>query len=175
MNGGHCPRLIPIFVTNIGRLRLPFLFGVKIMKISVLGCGRWGSCIAWYLDRIGHEVVSCGLENAPELQQLLKTHHNDYLTFPESITVTYDHQFAIERAEVIVISISAQYLRDYMQTITRYDLDGKTIVLCMKGIEESTGKRLTEVVSDFVDTDKTPVAVWVGPADLIRRIHRIYG
>lgn len=133
------------------------------MKISVLGCGRWGSCIAWYLDRIGHEVVSCGLENAPELQQLLHTHHNDYLTFPDSITVTSDHRFAIERAEVIVISISSQYLRDYMKTITRYDLDGKTIVLCMKGIEESTGKRLTQVVGDFVDTDKTPVAIWVGP------------
>ena len=133
------------------------------MKISVLGCGRWGSCIAWYLDRIGHEVYSCGLESAPELQQLLKTHKNDYLTFPQSITVTYDHKEAIERAEVIVISISSQYLRDYMKTITQFDLDGKVIVLCMKGIEESTGKRLTEVVSDFVDTDKTPVAVWVGP------------
>lgn len=133
------------------------------MKISVLGCGRWGSCIAWYLDRIGHEVVSCGLEEAPELQQLLKTHHNDYLTYPDSIKVTYDHKFAVERAEVIVISISSQYLRDYMKTITQFDLEGRIIVLCMKGIEESTGKRLTQVVGDFVDTDKTPVAVWVGP------------
>ena len=133
------------------------------MRISVLGCGRWGSCIAWYLDRIGHEVWSCGLEDAPELQQLLKTHRNDYLTFPDSITVTYDHKAAIGRAEVIVISISSQYLRGYMKTITQYDLDGKAIVLCMKGIEESTGKRLTQVVSDFVDTKKTPVAVWVGP------------
>ncbi|MBQ9472451.1 MAG: NAD(P)H-dependent glycerol-3-phosphate dehydrogenase [Ruminococcus sp.] len=133
------------------------------MRISVLGCGRWGSCIAWYLDRIGHEVWSCGLKEAPELQQLLNTHKNDYLTFPESITVTYDHKAAVERAEVIVISISSQYLRDYMKTITQYDLTGKAIVLCMKGIEESTGKRLTQVVSDFVDTDKTPVAVWVGP------------
>ncbi len=133
------------------------------MKISVLGCGRWGSCIAWYLDRIGHEVYSCGLESAPELQQLLTTHQNDYLTFPESITVTFDHKRAIERAEVIVISISSQHLRDYMKTITQYDLDGKVIVLCMKGIEESTGKRLTQVVGDFVDTEKTPVAVWVGP------------
>ena len=26
------------------------------MNISVLGCGRWGSCIAWYLDKIGHNV-----------------------------------------------------------------------------------------------------------------------
>ena len=133
------------------------------MKISVLGCGRWGSCIAWYLDRIGHEVTSCGLQDAPELQQLLTTRHNDYLTFPDSITVTYDHRLAIESAEVIVISISSQYLRDYMKTITQYDLDGKAIVLCMKGIEVSTGKRLTQVVGDFVDTDKTPVAVWVGP------------
>lgn len=133
------------------------------MKISVLGCGRWGSCIAWYLDRIGHEVVSCGLKDAPELQQLLKTHRNDYLAFPDSITVTYDHQFAVERSEVIVISISSQHLRDYMKTITQFDLDGKMIVLCMKGIEESTGKRLTQVVGDFVDNEKTPVAVWVGP------------
>lgn len=133
------------------------------MKVSVLGCGRWGSCIAWYLDRIGHEVWSCGLKEAPELQQLLNTHKNDYLTFPESITVTYDHKATIERAEVIVISISSQYLRDYMKTITQYNLTGKAIVLCMKGIEESTGKRLTQVVSDFVNTDKTPVAVWVGP------------
>ena len=69
----------------------------------------------------------------------------------------------MERAEVIVISISSQYLRDYMQTISQFDLDGKAIVLCMKGIEEKTGKRLTQVVSDFVETDKTPVAVWVGP------------
>ena len=133
------------------------------MKISVLGCGRWGSCIAWYLDRIGHEVWSCGLKDAPELQQLLKTHKNDYLVFPESITVTYDHKAAVEHAEVIVISISSQYLRDYMKTVSSFDLDGKAIVLCMKGIEESTGKRLTEVTAEFVDTDKTPVAVWVGP------------
>ncbi len=83
------------------------------MLISVLGCGRWGSCIAWYLDRIGHEVCSCGLEDAPELQQLLKERHNDYLTFPDSITVTSDHKFAVERAEVIVIStVSARLHED---------------------------------------------------------------
>ena len=133
------------------------------MKISVLGCGRWGSCIAWYLDRIGHEVVSCGLKDAPELQQLLKTHHNDYLTFPDSIEVTYNLNYAVERAEVIVISISSQYLRSYMEDIAKNNLDGKAIVLCMKGIEVTTGCRLSEVVGDFVDESRTPIAVWVGP------------
>ncbi len=133
------------------------------MKISVLGCGRWGSCIAWYLDKTGHQVLSCGLENAPEFKQLKETRKNDYLEFPESIEVSSDLAYAIERAEVIVISISAQHLREYMADISKHNLEGKIIVLCMKGVEESTGCRLSEVVGSFVDEEKTPVAVWVGP------------
>lgn len=133
------------------------------MKISVLGCGRWGSCIAWYLDKIGHDVISCGLETAPELIALRDTHKNDYLTYPESIEVTSDLEKAVSHAETIIISISSQYLRSYMNDIAKYPLEGKTIVLCMKGVEVDTGCRLSEVVSSFVDKDKTPVAVWVGP------------
>jgi len=133
------------------------------MKVSVLGCGRWGSCIAWYLDKTGHQVLSCGLENAPEFITLRDTRKNDYLEFPESIEISSDLGYAIERAEVIVISISAQHLREYMADIAKHNLDGKIIVLCMKGVEESTGCRLSEVVSSFVDEEKTPIAVWVGP------------
>lgn len=133
------------------------------MNISVLGCGRWGSCIAWYLDKIGHNVMSCGLADAPEFIQLEKTHKNDYLTFPESIEVSSDLEKAIDRAEVIVISISSQYLRSYFEDISKYNLDNKIIVLCMKGVEATTGKRLSQVVGDFVDEEKTPIAVWVGP------------
>lgn len=133
------------------------------MKISVLGCGRWGSCIAWYLDKIGHDVISCGLENAPEFQQLKATHKNDYLTFPQSIEVTSDLEKAVGHAETIVISISSQYLRSYMTDIAKYPLENKTIVLCMKGVEVDTGCRLSEIVADFVDEEKTPIAVWVGP------------
>ncbi|MBQ9673256.1 MAG: glycerol-3-phosphate dehydrogenase [Ruminococcus sp.] len=133
------------------------------MKISVLGCGRWGSCIAWYLDKIGHDVLSGGLPFAPEFIQLKNTRKNDYLSFPDSIEISSDLEYSVNRAEVIVISISCQHLREYMADISKYDLNGKTIVLCMKGIEESTGKRLTEVVNDFIDKEKTDVAVWVGP------------
>ncbi|MDY4813279.1 MAG: NAD(P)H-dependent glycerol-3-phosphate dehydrogenase [Ruminococcus sp.] len=133
------------------------------MNISVLGCGRWGSCIAWYLDKIGHSVLSGGLENAPEFIALKNNRKNDYLSYPDSIEVSSDLKYSVERAEVIVISISCQHLREYMTDISKYNLEGKTIVLCMKGIEESTGKRLSEVVDDFIDKDKTDVAVWVGP------------
>lgn len=143
------------------------------MNISVLGCGRWGSCIAWYLDKIGHNVASCGLADAPEFIALYNNRKNDYLSFRESIEVTSDLPYAVGRAEVIVISISSQHLRSYMQDIAKNDLCGKTIVLCMKGVEVTTGKRLSQVVGEFVDEKQTPIAVWVGPGhpqDFIRGI-----
>ena len=74
------------------------------MNISVLGCGRWGSCIAWYLDKIGNNVISCGLADAPEFIQLSTTHKNDYLTFPESIEVTSDLAKAVNHAEQNVLA-----------------------------------------------------------------------
>lgn len=133
------------------------------MNISVLGCGRWGSCIAWYLDKIGHNVISCGLADAPEFIELYNTHKNSYLTYPQSIKVTSDLAEAVNHGEVLIISISCQHLREYMQDISKNNLDGKIIVLCMKGVEVTSGKRLSQVVGDFVDENKTPIAVWVGP------------
>ena len=41
------------------------------MKITVIGCGRWGSLITWYLDRMGHDVTLYGMADAPEMQRFL--------------------------------------------------------------------------------------------------------
>ena len=49
------------------------------MKITVIGCGRWGSFIAYYLDRIGHDVTIYGLKDAPEMIRFLAERRNDLL------------------------------------------------------------------------------------------------
>ena len=78
------------------------------MKISVLGCGRWGSFIAWYLNRNGHDVTSFGIAEDPYVQEFFKTRVNSYVTFPESIKLTTDLNNALSDAEVVIISISSQ-------------------------------------------------------------------
>ena len=135
------------------------------MKISVLGCGRWGSFIAWYLARRGNEVYSWGPEDGYSYQILKTTGRNEYVALDKSITLTCDLQEAVERAEIIVISISAQGLRGFMQKIMQFDVREKIFVLCMKGIEVETGKRLSEIlVESGVSPDK--IAVWVGPGHI---------
>lgn len=132
------------------------------MNITLLGCGRWGSFIGWYLDKIGHQVTIWGLSDAPQFIEIRDTRKNNMLSFRESITVTDDLQAAVNTAEVLIISISAQALRSFMPRLTEFDLREKKIILCMKGIEVNTGKRLTEIVEEFVPSE-TQVGVWVGP------------
>lgn len=135
------------------------------MKISVLGCGRWGSFIAWYLSRQGNEVLSWGPEGDGSYQILKETGRNEYVALDGKIELSCDLEHAVTRAEIIVISISAQGLRGFMKRITQYPVADKKFVLCMKGIEVETGERLSEIL---VESGISPqrIAVWVGPGHI---------
>ena len=60
------------------------------MKITVIGCGRWGSFIAYYLDKIGHDVTIYGLSDAPEMIRFLKERRNDLLELSDTTKLSTD-------------------------------------------------------------------------------------
>ena len=82
------------------------------MKISVLGCGRWGSFHAWYADRLGHETLLWGRPGSARLEALRATRHNDYLDLPPSVTLTDDLTTALSGCDLCIIAISAQQLAE---------------------------------------------------------------
>lgn len=132
------------------------------MKITVIGCGRWGSLITWYLDRLGHEVTLYGKSDAPQMIEFLATRSNPLLTLPESVHLSTDITSVCD-AEAIIISIPSQGLRSLMANeLSALNLKNKIFVLCMKGIEIESGKRLSEVVEEECD-ESNRVAVWIGP------------
>lgn len=131
------------------------------MNISVLGCGRWGSFLAWY-HSAKNDVTLWGREGSRSLAALRETGGNRYLKLPERVCLTSDLGAALESAQLVVISISAQELRALARCIQAYPVAGKTFILCMKGLECGTGDRLTQVFRSEV-TQPVSVAVWVGP------------
>ncbi|MET3407531.1 glycerol-3-phosphate dehydrogenase [Priestia megaterium] len=133
------------------------------MNISVLGCGRWGTFIAWYANKVGHNVILWGRESSNNYIKLDETRMNDYLKLPEDIELSNSLRKAVSFAEIIIISISAQELRSFANQLSLInDIQGKTFILCMKGIEATSGKRLSQVFSETVGNN-TNIAVWVGP------------
>jgi glycerol-3-phosphate dehydrogenase (NAD(P)+) len=134
---------------------------VTELRITVIGCGRWGGFLAWYLNRLGHTVTLYGRENSQKLKEFRETGTNGLVTLNKNIRLTSGLREAADSAEILVISVGAQGFRSLMQQLARQDLGGKTAVLCMKGLEAETGKRLTQIFEEYAP--EVPAAIWVGP------------
>lgn len=131
------------------------------MKITVIGCGRWGSFIAWYTNSIGHDVKVYDKPDSPAMMQLKSTRFNGTLTYPDSIELLGRLEDGLS-SDVIIISVPSQVLRSLFAEIMSYEPKNKIFVLCMKGIEIETGKRLSEIADEFIG-ESNRVAVWIGP------------
>ncbi len=131
------------------------------MKITVIGCGRWGSLITWYLDSLGHEVTLYGRPSSGRMQRFLRERKNDLLTLPDRISLSTEIG-CVDDAETVVISVNAQGFRRLMEELASLHLKRKMFCLCMKGIEIGSGKRLSEIAEEYLDSS-CPVAVWLGP------------
>lgn len=131
------------------------------MQISVIGCGRWGSFITWYLDRAGHDLILYGRAGSKNMQRFQESRANDYLTMPDSVKLCTDISEAI-KSEIIIISIGSQSLDALCAQLAEMEVKDKTFVLCMKGIEIGSCKRLSEIAQSHLDPS-CKIAVWLGP------------
>lgn len=133
------------------------------MKITVVGCGRWGSLITWYLsEKKGLDVTLYGRADSSHMQRFLAERRNDLLTLPDTVKLSTDLSQAVSDCDTLIISIGAQGLRAFISELAPLGLKDKMVVLCMKGLEADTGKRLSEIAAEGLDSSMK-IAVWVGP------------
>ncbi len=131
------------------------------MKITVIGCGRWGSFIAWYLDHMGHDVTLYGRKSSPHMKRLMEIGENGLIEITPTMKLVTVLDSVCD-AEVIVVSVASQSLDSVMRELETYTLQDKIFVLCMKGIEIGSGRRLSEIVKAHLNASNA-VAVWLGP------------
>ncbi len=128
------------------------------MRVTVIGCGRWGSFLAWYADKLGFTARLYGRESSAHMRALRETRSNGLVTLPDTVTLCGEPN---GETDIFLISVNTQGLRAMLRENTS-TLSGKPLVLCMKGLEIDTGERLTQVVADELGPSQ-PVAVWLGP------------
>ena len=127
----------------------------------MIGCGRWGSFLAWYLNRIGHQVSLYGRSGSASFEQLKTTRSNELVDLPESVELT-DSLAAARESDCVVVSVPSQNLRSLLLAPELSALKDQTFVLCMKGLEISTGERLSRIAAESLDSS-SHIAVWLGP------------
>ncbi len=120
------------------------------MNISVLGCGRWGSFIGWYLVNNGHNVIQWGRTDSQSFNVLKNTGKNEYVELDKRINLTDDLKFAVDNSDIIIISISAQGLRGFMQTVMECDISNKKFVFTVRtAMSEVSERKVIRNIANF--------------------------
>jgi glycerol-3-phosphate dehydrogenase (NAD(P)+) len=133
---------------------------------AVMGGGSWGTTFAQVLCDAGTEpVLWC---RRPDVAETINaTHRNqDYLpdiVLPATLRATADPAEALAGADVVVLAVPAQSLRQNLAAWVGRIPQGAILVSLMKGIELDTGKRMTEVIGEVTGWPHEQIAVVTGP------------
>lgn len=146
------------------------------MKIAVIGAGSWGTTIASLLAEDSNEVVLWSRRE--DLAERINTEHKntDYLGDMElshSLTATADIGYALDSADLVVLAVPSQFLRSVMESALDHFSPESIYLSLVKGIEVTTLKRPSEIISELVGIDHRQVAVLSGPnhaEEVVRKI-----
>src|SRR5215217_4047743 len=141
-------------------------------QTAVMGAGSWGTAFAMVLADAGNDVRLWG--RRPELCEAINTKHEnpDYLpgiALPREITATHDPAEAMAGAEVVVLAVPSQQLRDNLEAWSEHVPADAVMVSLMKGVELGTHKRMSEVIAEITGAGPERIAVVSGP-NLAREI-----
>ncbi|MDE1986039.1 MAG: NAD(P)-dependent glycerol-3-phosphate dehydrogenase [Alphaproteobacteria bacterium] len=121
-------------------------------KIGVIGAGAWGTALALTAARAGLQVDLWARE-LEVVDSIIRSQENTSflpgITLPASITATGDMAAATTHAEALLITAPAQHLRASLTSVATRAPEGIPLVVCAKGIEQATGKLVTEI---FLET-----------------------
>jgi glycerol-3-phosphate dehydrogenase (NAD(P)+) len=133
-------------------------------KIAVFGGGSWGTAFSTVLADAGNDVTIWARRQ--ELaDQISAGRNDDYLPGLElssSISGTTDPAEAVEGADIVVLSVPSQSLRDNLAGWGDV-LGDRIIVSLMKGVELGTTKRMSEVIAEAGGVPTERIAVVSGP------------
>lgn len=139
--------------------------------IAVFGAGSWGTAFASILADGGNDVRVWG--RRPELVAQLNSGVNEeYLPgvdLPSGISASTDPAAVADGADIVVLSVPSQSLRDNLTEWAPLLRGDRIVVSLMKGIELGTTKRMSEVIHEVAGTPTERIGVVSGP-NLAREI-----
>ncbi len=142
------------------------------MTAAVMGAGSWGTTFAQVLCDAGTDTVLwCRRPGLAEAVAAARS-NSDYLpgiTLPESLRVTTDPAAALTGAEVVVLAVPAQTLRQNLAAWIAMIPRSALMVSLIKGIELDTCRRMSEVIAESAAWPVSQIAVITGP-NLAREI-----
>jgi len=136
----------------------------RMMKISVLGAGAWGTALA--ISLAPRHQVTLWARDAQQAEAMQTSRVNQrYLPnieFPQALLLSADFDAAVSDADLLIVAVPVSSLRGILQRIVAFAIAKPVIWLC-KGFEAKTSLLPHQIVADVLPDD-FPRAVLSGPS-----------
>lgn len=136
----------------------------QLRKVVVVGSGAFGTALASVIAQAGRSRVTLLARNELVASQITQTRTNEAalpgIKLPTVLRSSTDTA-VLNDASIVLFAMPSQAQRDAAR---RFRLDlrpGASVVICAKGIEQSSGKMLTDVLEEELPEQK--IAVLSGP------------
>jgi len=133
-------------------------------RIAVLGGGAWATALALVARRAGHDV-NVWARDAATVASLREGRNPRYLPdvdFTPGLAATDDLEAAVSGATHVVSVVPAQATDVVLGDLAPLLAPGVPVVLCAKGIDKGSGKRLSELAATRIP--RSPILVLSGPS-----------
>jgi glycerol-3-phosphate dehydrogenase (NAD(P)+) len=141
-------------------------------RAAVLGAGSWGTTFAKVLADAGCDVTLHARRSELAKSITEDRENRDYLPgirLPDALRATADAGEALLGADLVVLAVPSQSLRDNLTEWTPLLPGDASLLSLMKGVELGSTKRMSEVICEVTGAGADRVAVLSGP-NLAREI-----
>ncbi|MBC7330537.1 NAD(P)-dependent glycerol-3-phosphate dehydrogenase [bacterium] len=146
------------------------------MRIGILGAGSWGTALAFLLGKKGEDVLLWARRKEVADWINDKNENRFYLPgiiLPLNIRATIEIDEAVEGKDVIVLAVPSFAMREVVERLSHCDIGSAIVVSAAKGLEEESGKRMSEVILEIMPSLKERLLVLSGPnlaGEIVREI-----
>lgn len=138
----------------------------QLLRIAVVGTTSWGTTLAIHLAKLGHSVALWA--RTPEEAQKLQAERENQrflpgFPFPASLRVTASLDDAFSNASLVVMVVPSKALRQNALRVRPALRPDAVVVSATKGLEMSTGMRMTQVLQEELPALRSRICALSGP------------
>jgi glycerol-3-phosphate dehydrogenase (NAD(P)+) len=134
------------------------------MRVSVVGCGSWGTAFARLLVLQGHEpTLIC--RDAAQAEAIVRHRRNPRHLFdvelPEGLGASALADADLSQADLVAIAVPSRAFAAVAAEVVPRAGGGPALLSMTKGLDPASGRRLSQILGELARADR--VAVLSGP------------